>query len=262
MSIIDFHTHYYPDKIVEKALSKAIDFIKPVTNGTRAGLLESMRQNGISHSVALPIVTNVNNTMSLNQWAASENHDEICMIGSVHIDDENVEKTLEFIAQNQMRGIKLHPEYQNFYFNDPRMDRVYRKCVELDLFVIVHSGFDIMFKPPYHCTPAMLCEVHLRFPELKIIGAHMGGMRLYDEVEQEILGLPIYLDLSFMTSENIDLRRLNQLVKGHDSDYLLFGSDSPWCCQKRMIDLVNSLEISDIDREKIFFRNAARLLNL
>ena len=40
MKIIDFHTHYYPDKIVEKALNKAIEFIKPVTNGTRAGLLD------------------------------------------------------------------------------------------------------------------------------------------------------------------------------------------------------------------------------
>ena len=56
MKIIDFHTHYYPDKIVEKALNKAIEFIKPVTNGTRTGLIESMDKNNIAYSVALPMV--------------------------------------------------------------------------------------------------------------------------------------------------------------------------------------------------------------
>ncbi|MBQ9789053.1 MAG: amidohydrolase family protein [Lentisphaeria bacterium] len=262
MKIIDFHAHYYPDKIVERALKAAIDFITPQTDGTRKGLIKSMQQNNIIYSVGLPIVTAVENTLSVNAWAAAENHDEICMLGSVHINDPNYDKTLEFIQKNNMRGIKLHPEYQNFVFNDPKMDRIFAKCVELDLFVIVHSGFDIMFKPPYKCTPAMLKNVKKRFPSLKLIGAHLGGMRDYENVEKELIGQPIYLDLSFMTEENIEFTLLEKLIKRHDPDYLLFGTDSPWCDQKRVIDLVNQFDISASDKEKIFYSNAAKLLKI
>lgn len=262
MKIIDFHTHYYPDKIVERALKAAVDFITPQTDGTRKGLISSMHQNNIMYSVALPIVTSVENTLSVNLWASQENHDEICMLGSVHIDDPNYVKTLEFIKANNMRGIKLHPEYQNFIFNDPKMDRIFQKCVELDLFVIVHSGFDIMFKPPYKCTPAMLRDVKNRFPKLKLIGAHLGGMRDYEAVAKEVIGQDIYLDLSFMTEENIEFAHLEKLIKQHNPDYLLFGSDSPWCNPQRVIDLVNKFDISKSDKEKIFYSNAAKLLQL
>ncbi len=262
MKIIDFHTHYYPDKIVERALKAAVDFIKPQTDGTRKGLIASMAQNNIQYSVALPIVSSVENTLSVNSWAANENHDEICMLGSVHIDDPNYKQTLEFIQKNNMRGIKLHPEYQNFIFNDCRMDKIFQKCVELDLFVITHCGFDIMYKPPYKCTPAMVRDVKTRFPELKLIGAHLGGMRDYENVAKELIGQPIYLDLSFMTEENIEFKLLESLVKKHDQNYLLFGSDSPWCNPKKVIDLVNNFDISDDDKEKIFYRNGANLLKL
>ena len=262
MKIIDFHTHYYPDKIVGRALKAAVDFITPQTDGTRKGLLKSMDENNIAYSVALPIVTSVENTLSVNSWASQENHDRICMLGSVHIDDPDFDKTLEFIKANNMRGIKLHPEYQNFIFNDPKMDRIFKKCLDLDLFVLVHAGFDIMFKPPYKCTSAMLREVKQRFPELKLVGAHLGGMRDYENVEKELIGQPIYLDLSFMTEENIEFSLLEKLIKQHDPKYLLYGSDSPWCGQERMIKLINNFDIPDEDKEKIFYSNAAQLLGL
>lgn len=262
MKIIDFHTHYYPDKIVEKALNKAIDFIQPVTNGTRSGLLESMKRNGIGYSVSLPMVNNPENARSLNLWAARENHDEIIMFGSVHPQEEKPEETLKYIAELGMKGIKVHPEYQNFYFGDPAYDRIWSACEEYDLIVLTHTGFDIMFPPPYHCTPSDIAVVKERHPDLKLVAAHGGGMRLYDEVEKYVLGREIYIDLAFMNGMNIESERLNRLVQRHSKDYILYGSDSPWCDQGEMIEIVRKFSISEEEKEKILYKNAKKLLKI
>lgn len=262
MKVIDFHTHYYPDKIVEKALNKAIEFIKPVTNGTRSGLIESMHKNNIEYSVALPMVNCPANAKSLNLWASRENHDEIIMFGSVHPEEETPEETLKYVAELGMKGIKVHPEYQNFYFSDPKYDRIWRACIENDLIVLTHTGFDIMFQPPYHCTPADIAAVKERHPELKLVAAHGGGMRMYDEVIKNVIGKEIYIDLAFMTEMNIDSATLNRLVQGHSEDFILYGSDSPWCDQGKMLEIVQNLSVSDIAKEKILYKNAAKLLKV
>ena len=262
MKVIDFHTHYYPDKIVEKALNKAIEFIKPVTNGTRAGLLDSMAKNNIVYSVSLPMVNCPENARSLNLWASRENYGEIIMFGSVHPMEEKPEETLKYVAELGMKGIKVHPEYQNFYFADPKYDRIWSACEELDLIVLTHTGFDIMFAPPYHCTPEDIVTVSERHPKLKLVAAHGGGMRMFDEVEKRLIGREIYIDLAFMNQMNIDSEMLNRLVQGHSEDYILYGSDSPWCDQREMIEIVQNLSISEGAKLKILYKNAEKLLKL
>lgn len=262
MKIIDFHTHYYPDKIVEKALNKAIEFIKPVTNGTRAGLIESMDRNNIAYSVALPMVNCPENAKSLNLWASRENHDRIIMFGSVHPMEEKPEETLKYVAELGMKGIKVHPEYQNFYFADPRYDRIWSACEEYDLIVLTHTGFDIMFPPPYHCTPEDIAAVHARHPELKLVAAHGGGMRMFDEVKKHVIGKEIYIDLAFMNSMNISLAELKCLLQEHSADYILYGSDSPWCDQGEMLEIVHKIGFSESEEEKILSKNAEKLLKI
>ena len=262
MRVIDFHTHYYPDKIVEKALNKAIEFIKPVTNGTRAGLIESMQRNNIEYSVALPMVNCPANAKSLNLWASRENHDEIIMFGSVHPEEDTPEETLKYVAELGMKGIKVHPEYQNFYFADRKYDRIWEACIEYDLIVLTHTGFDIMFPPPYHCTPEDIKQVIERHPKLKLVAAHGGGMRMFEEVEKHLCGRDVYFDLAFMNSMNIELETLNRLLQRHSADRILYGSDSPWCDQGEMIEIVQKLSISDEAKEKIFSKNAEKLLKI
>ncbi|MBR2508889.1 MAG: amidohydrolase [Lentisphaeria bacterium] len=262
MKIIDFHTHYYPDKIVEKALNKAIEFIKPVTNGTRAGLLDSMRKNNIEYSVALPMVNCPENARSLNLWASRENHDEIIMFGSVHPLEEKPEETLKYVAELGMKGIKVHPEYQNFYFADSKYDRIWRSCIENDLIVLTHTGFDVMFPPPFHCTPADIAAVIKKHPELKLVAAHCGGMRMFEDVEKHLCGKEVYFDLAFMNSMNIDMETLNRLLQRHSEDHILYGSDSPWCDQGEMVEIVHNLSISECAKEKIFYKNAQKLLKM
>ena len=61
--IIDAHTHVYPEKIVKKAIAKleANSGIRAKTDGTREGLMESMKNSGVDYSVLLPVATSGRN---------------------------------------------------------------------------------------------------------------------------------------------------------------------------------------------------------
>ena len=52
------------------------------------------------------------------------------------------------------------------------------------------------------------------------------------------------------------------IVDKHGTDKLLFGSDMPWHRPAWELRLLNTLDLSEEDREKIFWRNAAQLLKL
>lgn len=262
MMVIDFHTHCYPEKVVAKALSAVGDRLKPATDGTRAGLIASMREAGIDYSLALALVNNPANSRGVNRWAAEENRAPVFFTGSIHPADPDPEATLEFIAASGLKGIKLHPEYQGFEFSDERLFPLWERCIEHGLFLVTHAGYDIMFQPPWHTDPERLAAFHRRFPQLPLVLAHLGSMTMWDEVEKHLAGLPVYFDLAFITPEYIDPARLVRIIRRHGAERILFGTDSPWCSQKRQLEFIRSLPLTHEEQELIFWKNAANLLKL
>ena len=52
-----------------------------------------------------------------------------------------------------MRGVKLHPVYQQTDLDDPKYLRILEKAGELGLIVVTHAGLDIGFPGCRFCTP-------------------------------------------------------------------------------------------------------------
>ena len=123
MQITDFHTHIFPDKIAEKAVKKlaAISGISPATNGTMLQTRKLMSTCGISRFVVFNIATNPGQENTINNVASEvckENKGKIISLGSVHPKSENIIEELERIKNLGLQGIKLHPDYQEFYADD------------------------------------------------------------------------------------------------------------------------------------------------
>ena len=71
--IIDFHTHAFPDKVADRAVSRLMslspaDYI-PQSDGTISGLLGTMDKWNIDISLLQPVVTNPKQFHSVNLWA-------------------------------------------------------------------------------------------------------------------------------------------------------------------------------------------------
>lgn len=90
--LTDFHTHIFPDKIADKTIKLLESNIKEEyrphkaeLRGTLDALKQSMRENNVDISLVLPIATNVKQSTTINNFAASINGiDGIYSLGSLH----------------------------------------------------------------------------------------------------------------------------------------------------------------------------------
>ncbi len=262
--LIDFHTHAFADALAPRAigsLSAASGGLTPCTDGTAAGLLRSMDQCGVDHAVMLNIATKPRQQTRINDWAAELCGERISAFGSIHPDAPDVMDELERIKALGLKGVKLHPEYQNFEVDEPRMLPIYRKIASLGLITVFHAGQDIGFMPPAKAAPDRLVRALPAFDGAPVVAAHFGGYIMWDDVLEQLCGLPLYFDTSFCFGR-IQHPLAQAIVDKHTPDRILFGTDLPWsdaATEKRLID---SLDLSDDDRDKILCKNAAALLRL
>jgi len=264
--VIDFHTHVFPQKIVEKAMAalshkagNAVPFIK----GTIENHIVNMKKYGIDKSVVLNIATNPKQQTNVNNFAAEINSDNIIAFGSVHPDAPDAVEELYRIKELGLKGIKFHPDYQEFFVDDPKMAPIYETAAKLGFIVTFHSGVDIQYFEPVHCTPQRLKEVLPIFKQScgKVVAAHMGGYLLWYDVEKYLVGTDIYFDTAYSYSRMPNMHA-KRIIENHGADKILFGSDLPWSgvhLEKRFIE---SMDLSVRDNEKIMFKNALNLLNI
>ncbi len=268
--VIDFHTHTFPDKIAEKAINVLENNIYEISgtkeyavlNGTLADLKASMKKNDITYSVIMPIATKEKQTKTINTFAAEiTGKDNIISFGSIHPNQEDWEEHLVKIKELGLKGIKLHPEYQGFFIDSPESIRVLKKAEELGLIVMLHAGVDKGIAPPVHCTPRRLRNALNYVSGDKIIAAHMGGYRMWDDVLKYLCGTPVYLDTSYSVGRMPDELAL-EIFSKHGADKILFGSDSPWQDQGDVVRSVKKLGLDKDVENNILYNNGAKLLEL
>lgn len=275
--IIDFHTHVYPDKLADRtlnALGKVAE-VKPYTDGTIGGLIDSMRRSGVDKSVILPVNTRPGQFESITKFAKhiNDTYDELISFGGIHPDDEEKYEKLTFLKDSGFLGIKLHPDYTETFIDDDRYIEIVAAAKRLGLLVITHAGKDPAYST-IHCTPErgmkMLEAVDRLVPgdNTFFIFAHLGGSRVQDDVEKYLVGQNCYIDIScsfsdlgsFSTSSDEDIVRI---IKHHGADKVLFATDSPWNDQQIYIERFQKLSgLSDTEKELILGKNAGKILNL
>ena len=261
MSIIDSHTHFFPGKVAEEAIPKieATSGCMAYTDGTQAGLIRSMEAAGIQCSVVLPVATNPEKVSSINRFSASLNDSRLHMAGALHPKADHWREQLEEVIQLGFSAVKLHPDYQEFYPDDPDLLPFFAALRDNDLLVAIHAGEDLSYKPPYGGGPARIARLIENLPGIKVFAGHMGGYRMWDEVDRCLVGKPVYMDTSFSFGEMSD-ERIRSMIGRHGAEYVLFGTDSPWLDQATEIKNILRLGLGSAVEEKIFYGNAVRLL--
>lgn len=276
--IIDFHAHIFPEKIAADALLKmqGVCHSAAFTKGTENSLTESMKEASIDFSVILPVITNPLKTNSINRISIENNlKNGLIYFGGIHPDCENALQELKLLAENGVKGVKIHPVYQGVNIDDIRYLRIIEKATELNLTVVTHAGDDIGFPGVYRCTPEMLLNLSKQVPTSKLVAAHMGGWRRWQEVAALLDDTDILVDTAFSLGEITplddgyykpeDLKLMNsnefvKLVRTFGSHRVLFGTDSPWDSQKDAVAQITALPLTTTEKENILYKNALQLL--
>jgi hypothetical protein len=192
------------------------------------------------------------------------------------------------------KGLKLHPA-TGFYPNDRVCYRLYEKCAELGVPVLIHTGWGV-FRYLKYCNPIHLDEPAKDFPEVEFIASHSGGGigLTWEEGIIVARGNPnINLDLAEMASgvfkggvlgnagkykdhvpmflDMLDIMRNN--LRGMCIN-IIFGTDYPFCPMevlKQWVDLFKNLpaiaaqhgyDFSQEEADLICYKNAARIMKL
>jgi len=262
--IIDFHTHTFPDSLAPRAMAKLVrqtPAMRNVLNGTREALRESMRTSGISVSVMLPIATKPSHVQPIIDDAVTVNSPDLIAFGALHPLDTDFTARVAFMHRRGIKGIKLHPEYQNFTIDDRALYPAYEALEAAGLIVVFHAGNDPGPFSNTHSLPAHIARVGQAFPRLRIVAAHMGGYRTWDEAERYLCGTDIFFDTAAV-HDAMPPELFLRIARSHGTEKILFGSDSPWFDQHRCVEWVDSLPLSEAEKERVFSQNARALLGI
>ena len=263
MRIIDFHAHAFPDDVAERAIPhlESEGNVRAFLDGKVDSLLRSMDEASIDISVICSIATKPSQFSNIIEWSHKTASDRLIMLPSIHPADPHAVERIHQIAGEGFKGIKLHPYYQDFVLDEPRMFPIYEAAQKEGLLIVSHTGFDIAFPRIRRADPSRVQTITRRFPELLFVATHMGAWEDWESVTRHILGNPIYMETSF-SLDYLGPQQTTNYIAYHPAEYLLFGTDSPWADQKQEVDKMMALEMPEEDRETLFFTNAARLLGL
>ena len=270
MSIIDIHTHAFPDKISERAMSHLQGLAKDfpaVGTGTVANLLQSMDKAGVDVSVICGIATKPGQWEGILGWLRDvmwEHGERIVPFGSVHPQDENISDALLQIKDAGIHGIKLHPMHQDFIADTDDVMKIYSLAAKCGLAVQLHSGYDIGFPNdsiPDRASPKRIAAVLDQVEDIRLLCTHMGGWRSWDQVEEYLVGRDVYMETSFALGQ-MDDERFIRIVKNHNPDRVCFGSDWPWNDPAAELTRLNSLDLEPETIEKIKCSSGIKFLGI
>lgn len=260
LKIIDLHSHVFPEKIADKAVESIGNFygVAMAGKGTVEDLLEKGKEIGVNKYVIHSTATKPEQVRIINDFIAQAqmNNKSFIGFGTLHPDIDDVEVEVDRILNLELKGVKLHPDFQGFNIDDDSMMKVY-KALEGKLPVLMHMGDETKTSS----SPARLKKVIDMFPDLTVIAAHFGGYKMWDESCKLLVGTNVYFDTSsalFMLNKE----NATDIIRLHGPEKILFGSDYPMWNHKEELQRFLSLGLTQNEREMILWKNASKLLNL
>lgn len=261
--IIDFHCHIYPDAICQRAVQGISSFYGlPLVYDGSIGTLRSLGNlHGIDHFVVFSVATTPHQTQSINHFIAQSvqaSHGTMTGLGAIHPDSENIRADLDEICNLGLKGVKLHHDIQKVEADDIRCMRIYECCEEKGLPVLLHAG-DARYD---YSNPKRLEQVLKRFPQLTVIGAHLGGWSVWEEASDR---LPPYHNFYVDCSSSLYALtpgRALEIIRAYGAERVLFGTDYPMWPMEEELSRLQTLELTEQEAECITHRNAERLLGI
>ena len=263
--IIDIHAHVFPDELAARAIAENIEGIDliyhPVSDGTVSGLLRNMDEWGIDVSVLQPVVMKQSQFKKINEWTAGVCSDRIMSFGGVFPHTDDYKRDIDFVVSLGLKGLKLHPEYQDFVVDDEHMLGLYHYALSKDLILFFHAGVDTAYPPPVKSSPRQFKRIADLMGGGIIVATHLGGYEQWDDVETELAGTDVYMDTS-TGFEYFSREQFLRILGKHGADRIMFGSDAPWSNAADEIEIIRSLPIPDSGKAAILGGNAKRILNI
>ena len=262
---IDIHTHAFHPKIAHKAVDHLNSFysITCSGDGTIANLLEREKEAGLDKCVVLCAATAPAQVIPANNYAISlqrEHPERVIAFGTVHPAYDNWESELARIKAAGIRGIKLHPDFQSFWLDDPRLLPIF-EAAQKDFVFEIHIGDRTSPEKNPSC-PYKLASILRQFPGMRVIAAHFGGYRMWSHA-LEVFSDNRFENLWFDTSSTTPFATpelAHKLLNTFPRERILFGTDWPLYDPVEELQRLQNLGGLKDSEMEVIMSNASALL--
>ena len=258
--IIDIHNHIYKEKIAHKAKDAIGAFYHVCMSGegTSEDLIDQLDKANIAKAVVHSAATKPDQVHSINNfiYEQCQKYDKFIGFATLHPDLTDMKEEIERISSMGFKGIKLHPDFQEFDIDSDKALKMYEMLN--DRFIILfHTGDPTRT----FSSPKRLAHTLELFPNMKAIAAHMGGYSVWEEAKEYLYGKNVYIDTSSSLFA-LAPQQAADMIRMHGVDKVLFGTDYPMWLHEEELRRFMSLPLTEEDRKAILHDNAAKLLEL
>lgn len=269
--VFDFHVHYVRKEFLNPTW---LNYLKDINPSFYAQIEEFgrdpekyilyLRSQGVKYAVILPECAPATSGNVPTEEVIEFCREKEMLIPFASINpnlDSSMVSHLEEYVRMGVKGLKLHPSYQFFYPNEPRLYPLYQKAQELGIPVVFHIGSSIFEGTRLkYCDPIYLDDVAVDFPNLKIVMAHSGRGFWYEKCFfLSRLHRNVYMDITGLPPKNL-LKYFPEIER--NAHKVIFGSDWPTIPRdigENVKDIL-ALPLSREAKELILFGNAYRIL--
>lgn len=287
LPVFDFHLHVEPWFMLRSAVQpvmahgRSVEEVSLLLRLQKEGapaILRYLDEEGITRAnvIAYAAPDVMGFTRDIHGWTAkllAGAEDRLHLWASVHpqLVEDPLREVDHLVHELRARGLKFHPLHQGFAPNahledsafGRRLAATYRRCEELDVPVMFHTGTSIFpgARNKYG-DPMLVDDVAVDFPNLRIVLAHAGRplwcpgamflARAHRNVHLDLSGIPPRKLLEYLP----DLPRL--------ADKCFWGSDWPGPgvpspgANARAFE---ALPLPEDAKRKMLWENAARFMD-
>lgn len=159
-------------------------------------------------------------------------------------------------------GAHLYPHW----FGHPPDHRIYypfyAKCAELGVPVQIQIGHSAQDFLATVARPMTLDRLALDFPELTIIGIHIGYPWTEESISVATKHKNVFIGCDAHAPKYWEPNFVRFISSRRGMDKVLFGTDWPVIGFERAVQEIDELGFSDTVRQKLFWENAVRVYGL
>lgn len=185
----------------------------------------------------------------------------ICSVDLAHPMDA-VRELRRCVKELGFKGLRLLPWLWNLPPDDRRYYPLYAECCELGIPFCLQVGHTGPLCPSEPGRPIpYLDHVALEFPELVIVGGHIGYPWTTEMIALATKYENVYIDTSAYKCNRYP-QELVAYMQGHGRKKVLFGSNYPMITPADCLADIDSLDLDDEARRFFLYDNAVRVFNL
>lgn len=166
------------------------------------------------------------------------------------------------VRQHGFRALRILPWLWNLPPNDRRYYPLYAECCELGIPFCLQVGHTGPLAPSEPGRPIpYLDEVALDFPELTIVGGHIGYPWTTEMIALATKYPNVFIDTSAYKTSRYP-RELVEYMNSHGKKKVLFGSNSPMLSPSECLMDLEQLGLNPTTRALFLADNARRVFKL